>query len=104
MKTSWADHGPPVRYRGRPLHLLRPPDSGPAPLQTSDALGAAQVLIGPEALSAQLRKEMGLSDARAARVLDLGWGFVMSCRDFCRSVWPGASRIETDRVRIRPDA
>jgi transposase len=42
-------------------------------LQTSDALGAAGVQIGPEALSlaTHLRKEMGLSDQRAARVLEL---------------------------------
>jgi transposase len=57
-------------------------------LQTSDALGAAGVQIGPEALSlaAHLRKEMGLSDQRAARVLELGWGFELSRSGVCRAV------------------
>jgi transposase len=57
-------------------------------LQTSDALGAAGVQIGPEALSlaAHLRKEMGLSDGRAARVLHLGWGLEMSRSGICRAV------------------
>src|SRR5207244_3616026 len=45
-------------------------------LQTSDALGAAQVQIGPQAiaLSAHLNKELGISHERVARVLKLGWG------------------------------
>ena len=57
-------------------------------LQTSDALGAAGVQIGPEALSlaAHLRKEMGISDQRAARVLKLGWGLEMSRSGICRAV------------------
>jgi transposase len=57
-------------------------------LQTSEALGAAAVQIGPEALSlaAHLRKEMGLSDGRAARVLELGWGLEMSRSGVCRAV------------------
>jgi len=42
---------------------------GRHPLQTSDALGAAQVQIGPQALalSAHLNKELGISHERAAR-------------------------------------
>jgi transposase len=57
-------------------------------LHTSDALGAAGVQIGPEALSlaAHLRKEMGLSDQRAARVLELGWGLEISRSGICRAV------------------
>jgi transposase len=57
-------------------------------LRTSDALGAAGVQIGPEALSlaTHLRKEMGLSDQRAARVLELGWGLEMSRSGICRAV------------------
>jgi transposase len=57
-------------------------------LQTSDALGAAGVQIGPQALSlaAHLRKEMGLSDGRAARVLKLGWGLEMSRSGICRAM------------------
>jgi transposase len=61
---------------------------GRHPLQTSDALGAAQVQVGPEALAlvVHLRKEIGLSDERAARVLELGWGLRMSRSGVCRAV------------------
>src|SRR5881296_4450256 len=49
---------------------------GRHPLQTSDALGAAHVQIGPEALAltAHMNKEMGISHERAGRVLNLGYG------------------------------
>jgi len=49
-------------------------------LQTSDALGAAQVQLGPEALAlaAQLNKQMGLSLGHTAEVLKLGFGFQVS--------------------------
>ena len=61
---------------------------GRHPLQTSDALGAAQVQIGPEALSlaAHLNKEMGISHERAARVLDLGYGLHVSRSGLCRAM------------------
>jgi len=57
-------------------------------LQTSDALGAAQVQIGPEALSlsAHLNKEMGISHERAARVLSLGFGLPVSRSGLCRAL------------------
>lgn len=50
------------------------------PWQTSDALGAAQVQLGPEALAlaAQLNKQMGLSLGHTAEVLKLGFGFQAS--------------------------
>ena len=61
---------------------------GRHPLQTSDALGAAQVQLGPEALSlaAHLNKEMGISHERAARVLELGYGLYVSRSALCRAI------------------
>lgn len=61
---------------------------GRHPLQTSDALGAAQVQLGPEALSlaAHLNKEMGISHERVARVLDLGYGLQTSRSGLCRAL------------------
>lgn len=57
-------------------------------LQTSDALGAAQVQIGPEALTltAHLNKEMGISHERAGRVLNLGYGLTVSRSGLCRAM------------------
>ncbi len=48
--------------------------------QTSDALGAAAVQVGPEALSlaAHLNKQMGLSLGHTAQVLALGFNFQLS--------------------------
>jgi transposase len=61
---------------------------GRHPLQTSDALGAAQVQLGPEALSlaAHLNKEMGISHERVARVLELGYGLKTSRSTICRAL------------------
>jgi transposase len=61
---------------------------GRHPLQTSDALGAAQVQLGPEALSlaAHLNKEMGISHERVARVLDLGYGLHTNRSTICRAM------------------
>ena len=53
---------------------------GRHPWQTSDALGAAQVQVGPEALAlaAQLNKQMGLSLGHTVDVLQLGFGLELS--------------------------
>ena len=53
---------------------------GRHPLQTSDALGAAKVQIGPEALvlGAHLNKQMGLSLGHTSRVLQAGYGLEFS--------------------------
>jgi transposase len=61
---------------------------GRHPLQTSDALGAAQVQIGPQALalSAHLNKELGISHERSARVLKLGWGLEVNRSALCRAM------------------
>jgi transposase len=53
---------------------------GRHPLQTSDALGAAQVQLGPEALAlgAHLNKQVGLSLGQTTEVLRLGFGLEVS--------------------------
>lgn len=80
---------------------------GRHPLQTSDALGAAQVQLGPEALSlvAHLNKEMGISHERAARVLDLGYGLQTSRSGLCRALkrlgQKAAPTYEQLRIAVR---
>jgi transposase len=61
---------------------------GRHPLQTSNAVGAAQVQLGPEALSlaAHLNKEMGISHERVARVLELGYGLRTNRSTICRAL------------------
>jgi len=61
---------------------------GRHPWQTSDALGAAKVQLGPEALtlSAHLNKEMGLSHERVARILKWSYGLEMSRSGICRAL------------------
>src|ERR1022692_174398 len=58
---------------------------GRHPLQTSDSLRVGEVQVGPEALSmaAVLNKELGLSHARTARVLELGYGLKWSRSGVC---------------------
>lgn len=57
-------------------------------LQTSDSLRVGEVQVGPEALSmaAFLNKELGLSHARTARVLELGYGLKWSRSGVCRAL------------------
>jgi len=66
---------------GRHLH-------GRHPLQTSDALGAVQVHLGPEAiaLAAQLPKGLGLSHADVATIFRQGYGLMVSRSGICRAV------------------
>lgn len=61
---------------------------GRHPLQTSEALGAAHVQLGPEALAlaASLTKELGLSHADVAAVLRQGYGLHASRSGICRAV------------------
>ena len=61
---------------------------GRHPLQTSDALGAAHVQLGPEAiaLAVQLTKERGLSHADVAEVLHSGYGLDVSRSGICRAI------------------
>jgi transposase len=62
--------------------------AGRHPLQTSDALGAAHVQLGPQALSlaAHLNKQMGISHERAAQVLEWGYGLQASRSALCRAL------------------
>lgn len=57
-------------------------------LQTSDALGAARVQVGPQALTlaAHLTKQMGISHERAAQVLQWGYGLPVSRSALCRAM------------------
>jgi transposase len=61
---------------------------GRHPLQTSDALGAAQVQVGPQALTlaAHLTKQMGISHERTAQVLAWGYGLKVSRTTLCRAI------------------
>ncbi len=61
---------------------------GRHPLQTSDALDAAQVQLGPEALTlaAHLNKQLGISYANATAVLRMGYGVSASRGGLCRAV------------------
>lgn len=61
---------------------------GRHPLQTSDALGAAQVQVGPQALTlaAHLSKQMGISHERTAQVLAWGYGLAVSRSALCRAL------------------
>ena len=69
---------------------------GRHPLQSSDALGAAQVQLGPEALAlaAQLNKQMGLSLGHTAEVLKLGFGFQVSRAGIYRALARLAGKAE----------
>jgi transposase len=72
-------------------------------LQTSDALGAAAVQIGPEALAltTHLNKEMGISHERAARVLSLGHGLEVSRGTLCRAVLRLGSKARPTYEELR---
>src|SRR2546422_6697731 len=61
---------------------------GRHPLQTSDALGAAGVQVGPQALTLaeHLNKQMGISHERAAQVLEWGYGLRVSRSALCRAL------------------
>lgn len=61
---------------------------GRHPLQTSDALGAAHVQVGPQALTlaAHLTKQMGISHERTAQVLEWGYGLEVSRSALCRAI------------------
>ena len=61
---------------------------GRHPWQSSDALDAAQVQLGPEALvlAAHLNKKMGLSLGHTAEVLEVGYGLSVSRGGLCRAL------------------
>jgi transposase len=67
---------------------------GRHPLQTSDALGAAHVQLGPEALAlgAHLNKQVGLSLGQTSQVLQLGFGLQVSRAGIYRALARMAER------------
>lgn len=72
-------------------------------LQTSDAVGAAQVQLGPEALSlaAHLNKEMGISHERVARALELGYGLQVNRSTLCRALLRLSQKAEPTYQQLR---
>ena len=78
---------------------------GRHPLQTSNALGAAAVQLGPEALAmgVNLNKGLGLPHADVAAVLQHGYGLQVSRSTICRAVERVARRGEaTWKALARP--
>ena len=67
---------------------------GRHPLQTSNALGAANVQLGPEALAlgAHLNKQVGLSLGQTSKVLQLGFGLQVSRAGIYRALERMAER------------
>lgn len=76
---------------------------GRHPLQTSDALGAAKVQLGPEALTlaALLNKRMGLSVGHTQEVLELGFGLKASRGGLSRALARMARRAKPSYEGLR---
>ena len=76
---------------------------GRHPLQTSDALGAAGVQIGPEALTlgVLMNKGQGLPHGDAAAILKHGFGLTMSRGGICRAVQRVARKAEATWHALR---
>ncbi len=69
---------------------------GHHPLQTSDGLGAANVQIGPEALSlaVHLNKQMGISHERISEIFNYGYGLKVSRSALCRAITRLANKAQ----------
>ena len=76
---------------------------GRHPLQTSDALGAAAVQVGPEAvtLGVLMNKSQGLPHADAAAILQQGFGLTMSRGGICRAIQRVARKAEATWHALR---
>src|SRR5664279_915979 len=76
---------------------------GRHPLQTSDALGAAAVQVGPEAvtLGVLMNKSLGLPHADAAAILQQGFGLTMSRGGICRAIQRVARKAEATWHALR---
>lgn len=79
---------------------------GRHPLQTSDALGAAAVQVGPEAvtLGVLMNKAQGLPHADAAAILQQGFGLTMSRSGICRAIQRVARKAEATWHALRDAA
>jgi transposase len=79
---------------------------GRHPLQTSDALGAAAVQIGPEAvtLGVLMNKSLGLPHADAAAVLKHGFRLGLSRSGICRAIQRVARKAEATWQALRDAA
>jgi len=79
---------------------------GSHPLQTSDALGAAAVQVGPEAvtLGVLMNKSLGLPHADAAAILQQGFGLTMSRSGICRAIQRVARKAEATWHALRDAA
>jgi transposase len=79
---------------------------GRHPLQTSDALGAAAVQVGPEAvaLGVLMNKSMGLPHADAAAILKYGFGLSMTPGGICRAIGRVARKAEATWHALRKAA
>lgn len=79
---------------------------GRHPLQTSDALGAAAVQVGPEAvaLGVLMNKSMGLPHADAAAILKYGFRLTMSPGGICRAIQRVARKAEATWHALRKAA
>jgi transposase len=79
---------------------------GRHPLQTSEALGAAAVQVGPEAvtLGVLMNKSLGLPHADAAAILKYGFGLTMSRGGICRAIQRVARKAEATWHALRDAA
>jgi len=79
---------------------------GRHPLQTSDAIGAAAVQVGAEALTlgVLMNKAQGLPHADAAAILKQGFGLQMSRSGICRAIQRGARQAEATWHALRDAA
>ena len=79
---------------------------GRHPLQTSDAIGAAAVQVGPEAvaLGVLMNKLQGLPHADAAAILRQGFGLTMSRSGICRAIQRAARKAEATWHALRDAA
>jgi transposase len=79
---------------------------GRHPLQTSDAIAAAAVQVGPEAvtLGVVMNKSLGLPHADAAAILKQGFGLTMSRSGICRAVQRVARKAEATWHALRDAA
>lgn len=101
-KTIWRRFDIPIRRCAKCQRRVQ----GRHPLQTSDALGAAGVQLGPEALAlgVQMNKGLGLPHADVAAVLRDGYHLEVNRSTICRAVERLARRGEATWHALRDAA